>query len=280
MLYFLDTSSPNIIPFSALVHESQLLSLWLLSASSAAKHLWAQRSQQRITMTDTDASAPSRLLTLPPELRNRIYAFALPLGTNEKQVFRFSFTAYAAVPALLRINCQVRSETLGLYYGTAYFEFIVHHRGFWQLEPWVDELAHGAVKHLLQNKNVNVRIVFDAYHKDFDKMEVHLCDWAARWGKPEWWLIAEPFCLERRAVEMMYDIEERKKWEVKKEEKDNGLLKAGKAGKAGKGREREEERERERPEGRVLLRREMERMMGGVVDVFHVRLIRETGQAY
>lgn len=70
----------------------------------------------------------SRLLDLPPELRDAIYEFAL---TAEKTVVTYRLDAYerdtydhAVQPALTRVNRQVRDETLPIYYGCN--DFILH----------------------------------------------------------------------------------------------------------------------------------------------------------
>lgn len=54
---------------------------------------------------------PHTLLTLPPELRNQIYSYALPTETQE---VRFSFSVFPRVPAITQVSKQIRAEASGM----------------------------------------------------------------------------------------------------------------------------------------------------------------------
>jgi len=69
-------------------------------------------------MADTHCS----LLALPPELRNRIWALALP--DNRQAITQYNGPVQRAKPPnVMHINRAVRSETLPMYYGTTRFDF-------------------------------------------------------------------------------------------------------------------------------------------------------------
>lgn len=62
----------------------------------------------------TPASNPSRLLSLPPELRNRIYEYVL---TRRHRLLPWKRqNIYPVEPALTRTCRQMRSEALGVFY--------------------------------------------------------------------------------------------------------------------------------------------------------------------
>ncbi|KAJ9627634.1 hypothetical protein H2203_002846 [Taxawa tesnikishii (nom. ined.)] len=61
----------------------------------------------------TPASNPSRLLSLPPELRNRIYEYVL---TRRHRLLPWKRqNIYPVEPALTRTCRQMRSEALGVF---------------------------------------------------------------------------------------------------------------------------------------------------------------------
>ncbi|EME84624.1 uncharacterized protein MYCFIDRAFT_195623 [Pseudocercospora fijiensis CIRAD86] len=80
--------------------------------------------------TPKQANTPSakdeqkcRLLTLPGELRNRIYRLVLLTANNEK--ISISSTGFSR-PALTRVNKQVRRETLKIFYYENRFKTTIH----------------------------------------------------------------------------------------------------------------------------------------------------------
>ncbi|KAK0865877.1 hypothetical protein LTR87_015233 [Friedmanniomyces endolithicus] len=109
---------------------------------------------------------PHTLLTLPPELRNQIYGYVLPTKTQE---IRFSTSVFPPVPAILQVSPQTREETSGLYYQHCAFDLVLHHRSLWQLRAWLITLSMGALWGLGHNGNLNLRVVFDEQHKDYEQ---------------------------------------------------------------------------------------------------------------
>ncbi|KAK4546067.1 hypothetical protein LTR36_002204 [Oleoguttula mirabilis] len=209
-----------------------------------------------------DPHPPPTLLTTPPELRNRIYSYAIPNGVTQKQEFRFGFSVSATIPALLQVSEQVRSEALGLYYGTAHFELVMHHRGTWQVAQWVSLLPPKAKKYLHENGNVSLRVVFDHYHKDFSTFRHDLSSLAV-WGFDNgWWAAAEHHKCERSAIRLMSGIDRLRG----SEEQRKRALQTGKQDGTGAGNEVGRKggfkpgASKEREEGRKRLHFEMERI--------------------
>ena len=64
--------------------------------------------------TYDDHEQHSRLLSLPPELRNYIYSFALVNPTDPVRIHHSR--PYVREPALLRVNQQVRQEAMSVFY--------------------------------------------------------------------------------------------------------------------------------------------------------------------
>ena len=65
------------------------------------------------------ADSSSMLLSLPPELRNRIWE--LVIQPSEVVIsLRFQYTACARRPSILQVNQQTRAETLPMYQGQAF----------------------------------------------------------------------------------------------------------------------------------------------------------------
>ncbi|KAK0271465.1 hypothetical protein LTS16_003415 [Friedmanniomyces endolithicus] len=109
---------------------------------------------------------PHTLLTLPPELRNQVYSYVLPTETQE---IRFSTSVFPPVPALLQVSQQTREETSGLYYQHCAFDLVLHHRSLWQFRVWIVTLSPSAVWGLGHNGNLNLRVVFDEQHKEYER---------------------------------------------------------------------------------------------------------------
>lgn len=124
------------------------------------------------------------LLTIAPELRNQIYEYALPVETQE---FRFSFGIYEPVPGILQVSRQTRSEALEMYYRNIDFDFVVHHKAVRrQLAAWASTLSKEARTSLRENTGVNLHIVFDHYHPEFDTFRHCLHVYAFRFDR---WLV-------------------------------------------------------------------------------------------
>ncbi|KAK3699791.1 hypothetical protein LTR37_016300 [Vermiconidia calcicola] len=74
-------------------------------------------------------SQACRLLELPPELRNRIYRLAIRPEAVENHALK------GKAPALLKVNRQVSSEFIGLYYSPEFMEAKLYHP---TTEAWED----------------------------------------------------------------------------------------------------------------------------------------------
>ncbi|KAK5132254.1 hypothetical protein LTR08_009242 [Meristemomyces frigidus] len=165
-------------------------------------------------VSDTDGPT-SRLLDLAPELRNQIYALVLP---DKPQRFRFMYGQHAAIPNVIHVNIKMRSETSGLYYGESTFDFTVHHGCIRLLVSWIKTQPVGVRKALLANRNVNVRVIIDASHKDYQKIRLGLGSWGLMFenGGGLWQFSCEKAGKERAPVAEMMDSQRvREGWRVK-----------------------------------------------------------------
>lgn len=151
------------------------------------------------------ASVKVSPLTLPPELRNRIYSYVLPA---EPQEMRFSFSLFPKVPALTQVNRHARAEVLGLYYGTCTFDFVIHHRNFSQWKNWVQNLTPQSIGSLLRNHHVVFRVIFDEYHPDFAAFKRLLGAYTFSFARYRWYISAEHRKDERRPTASLIDVEE------------------------------------------------------------------------
>ncbi|KXT03016.1 hypothetical protein AC578_683 [Pseudocercospora eumusae] len=80
---------------------------------------WYTELQKRSATREAAAMSKSfRLMGLPPELRNRIYAFAFQ---NEKKFGKRRSLALVATPNITRVSKKVREETLPLFFATTSF---------------------------------------------------------------------------------------------------------------------------------------------------------------
>jgi len=88
-----------------------------LALSQIRRQVKFSTQHTSVSNTDTKQSAehtaimPHTLLTLPPELRNQIYSYALPTETQE---VRFSFSVFPRVPAITQVSKQIRAEASGM----------------------------------------------------------------------------------------------------------------------------------------------------------------------
>ncbi|KAK5699223.1 hypothetical protein LTR17_023430 [Elasticomyces elasticus] len=148
--------------------------------------------------------AASAMSKLPAELRNRIYSLVLPTKSQE---FRFSFTIFAEVPAILQVCRKIRREALGIHYGECAFDLVLHYRSVWQVKAWADHLPKEACFHLLRNSNVNIRIVLDEQQAGYDTFKHRLHRTVLEPYTPSgWFASAESFEAERFPLEDMTSI--------------------------------------------------------------------------
>jgi hypothetical protein len=88
------------------------------------------RLRNRVTASaasSTTTSTPSTFLTLPPEVRNSIYRFALISNEPVKMQFssgrwRSSRRRFTMIPGLISVSKQLRSETLRISFENNTFE--------------------------------------------------------------------------------------------------------------------------------------------------------------
>ena len=127
------------------------------------------------------------------------------------------FGQHPAIPSLLHVNNQVRSEVIGLYYRECEFDFIVHYRCTRLLLSWIRTQTRDVRQALLKNPKVNVRIIIDTSHKDYEKIKVGLGRYGLIEGN-EWYFSAEDFEEERSPVFEMLNVERaRDRWRTKKQ---------------------------------------------------------------
>ncbi|KAK0265790.1 hypothetical protein LTR48_000197 [Friedmanniomyces endolithicus] len=129
---------------------------------------------------------PHTLLTLPPELRNQIYSYALPTETQE---VRFSFSVFPRVPAITQVSKQIRAEASGIYYHCCAFDLVLHHRSLWQLRAWIATLPPRAARRLSRNRNLNLRLMFDEHHAHHAQFQ-HLLRFFIRGASPMGWFVS------------------------------------------------------------------------------------------
>ncbi|KAK4561046.1 hypothetical protein LTR86_005001 [Recurvomyces mirabilis] len=142
----------------------------------------------------------SRLLRLPPELRNRIYGLVL---LDEVQEFRFSFHHYSTYPPLLQACQQIRHEALCIYFRSADFEFIIHWRGLGALLRYLDGLDAQAQLQLLHNTNVSVHVIYDDYHPRYKEITKLLGQFSYAYQHHGPYITAEDYEFERADVSEM-----------------------------------------------------------------------------
>ncbi|KAK1074453.1 hypothetical protein LTR74_001049 [Friedmanniomyces endolithicus] len=163
---------------------------------------------------------PHTLLTLPPELRNQIYRCVLPTETQE---IRFSTSVFPPVPAITQVSKQIRAEASGIYYHCCAFDLVLHHRSLWQLRAWLITLSMKALWGLGHNGNLNMRIVFDEQHKDYEKfrhmLKFYIHGPCSRTG---WFASAEN--TQPRALKQMASMHINRKEQGRSRAEDEGLV--------------------------------------------------------
>lgn len=124
---------------------------------------------------------------------------------------------HAAMPSLLHVNTTLRNEIIGLYYGTSNFEFIIHHRCVRHLIAWIKSQSAQTRKALIRNKNINIRVLIDKAHPDYDKMLPRLGRRGLIDMTCDWHFSVESFAFERMEIKYMMDVaRSRRKWEATK----------------------------------------------------------------
>jgi len=92
-------------------------------AKKAKLAFWAER-HKAVTEDHYTPNAPTPILDLPPELRNRIWEDAMSVSENPINTY------FVTPPALLRTCRQIRNEASGIFWSQP-FAFIVGHNA-WQ----------------------------------------------------------------------------------------------------------------------------------------------------
>ncbi|KAK0270516.1 hypothetical protein LTR35_014052 [Friedmanniomyces endolithicus] len=163
---------------------------------------------------------PHTLLALPPELRNQIYGYVLPTETQE---IRFSTSVFPPVPALLQVSQQTREEASGLYYQHCAFDLVLHHRSLWQFRVWIVTLSLSAAWGLGHNGQLNLRVVFDEQHKDYEHFR-HLLNFyvSGPCSGSGWFVSAED--TQPRALKRMASVHINRKEQGCSRAEDEGLV--------------------------------------------------------
>lgn len=95
------------------------------------------------------AGSKSPLLSLPPELRNRIWSLVLDHGDTQPRL-HYARRVVPAEPQLLQVDKQTRTDAIAMWIASTSFIFF----GFYSttdLEPyydWLDRLGESAVQYL------------------------------------------------------------------------------------------------------------------------------------
>lgn len=100
---------------------------------------------QATTTTSVSKGSESPLLALPPELRTRIYEYAVveetPVSVGEQSPVTFAWQPRIREPALLHTNRQLRAETSLIYYSMNVFQM----KTSTLVEPWFETLGEQCV---------------------------------------------------------------------------------------------------------------------------------------
>ncbi|KAK5707391.1 hypothetical protein LTR17_020734 [Elasticomyces elasticus] len=168
---------------------------------------WPSHREGTSTESTATETNPPLLLLLPFELRNHVYGYVLPTGIQE---FRFSFSIFAKVPAVLQVCREMRSEALGIYYQDCSFDLVLHHRSLWQFKVWSKSLPEEACLHLRKNHGINIRLVMDKQHEEYDNVKallyfysVHKANAGEAYG---WFISGEDTAVEHLPLELMVNI--------------------------------------------------------------------------
>ncbi|EME82665.1 uncharacterized protein MYCFIDRAFT_196169 [Pseudocercospora fijiensis CIRAD86] len=106
--------------------EVDIKDLWTTreeEANVAKFERWYKNLKTRSAAREIAAKSKSfRFLDLPPELRNRVYAFAFQ---NMKNFGKRQNLALVALPTITRVSRQIRQETLPLFFATTHFRLVV-----------------------------------------------------------------------------------------------------------------------------------------------------------
>ncbi|KAK3631759.1 hypothetical protein LTR56_016715 [Elasticomyces elasticus] len=113
-------------------HKTQSVYRGHLSAMIARKRIQLDRSE---FMRQDARKKENLLLTLPPEIRNEIYALAFTKASTfrvagkmprrPEEAFTVRLASKSAPPALTRVSRQIREETLPIHYGRHTFEIYI-----------------------------------------------------------------------------------------------------------------------------------------------------------
>lgn len=97
----------------------------------------------------TQAVQPAAFLTLPPELRNRIYELIFGYGKcyyfNPVLSFWSIQHCQCLDLTLLRVCRQTREDTFKLFYENHDFRFILRHKNKAAIEGWLDSIGEGGI---------------------------------------------------------------------------------------------------------------------------------------
>ena len=161
-----------------------------------------------ITLAESTNHNPSTtakqhyLTTIPAELRNAIYSYALPCETQE-----ISHESTTPVFPLFHVNRAMRKEVAGLYYSTCKFETMIRHRSTAPFLQWLRRLPSSARKALRQDTNVNLRVFFDRYQYPHFGFQNQLSNVVRVYRSPAWFISAGSCEYEREGLEKLMDLD-------------------------------------------------------------------------
>lgn len=161
-------------------------------------------------------SPPSRLLALPPELRDLIFEFALtvsdaPLVTFRLDSYQKESMCEAVQPALTLVNRQVRAETLTIWYGCN--RFVLHSEDVRAVaaEKWLlGNLPHMS---LLRGLEIWVRYVTSTNERAYGALAIRIRQdgKTGLWEVEEEWgwvtVLRRPMGLENDAAFLRGDLQ-------------------------------------------------------------------------
>jgi len=118
-----------------------------VSNKSAAKSRSTKSSKRALGAAHVKAPpremTMSKLMELPPEIRNMIYELAVVLKPTKGSygVQSLLIPASVGTPALARTSCQTRKEVLEIYYRCNRFSFIVSMMHFHTFKTWLNSIG-------------------------------------------------------------------------------------------------------------------------------------------
>ena len=178
----------------------------------------------------------------------------------------------APIPALLQTNRQIRHEVLGLYYQHCAFDIIIHNN-LKVAYVWIADLPQGAGKFLLKNNNVNLRIVYDRFHPEYDRFRNFLSQMAGGPWQPhrKWYISAETIAAFSEPLECLNDITTIRAEDGAQREADDGTTAAAPRRTGVVVRRGRRRSKKERSKGWLILSRELHTITKAMLEALRAR---------